>query len=72
MHEEIKQITKNLKEQMAKVTVLQNQAMANLSDEKRQEMAPISKDLTRATNAMKEGNSEVLNDLLNKYARTNR
>ena len=71
MHEDIKNIMKTLKTTLSKVEVLKNQAISNLSEEERAEIAPITKEISNATRAIKKGNSEVLNELLKKYAGSN-
>jgi len=72
MHEELKQLTKDLTNTLKKVDVLKKEALSKLSEEQLKETEEISKDMTRATNAIKNGNPEVLTNLLNKYARSNR
>lgn len=72
MHEDIKEMTKILQKQLLKIDVLKNKAIEQLSEEKRKEISPITEDMAVAMNAIKQGKSEKLNELLNKYAGSNR
>jgi hypothetical protein len=72
MYEDIKNITKDLTKMVSKIETIKSKALSNLSEEQLKEIDPITQDFTKATNAIKKGNPEVLTDLLKNYAGTNR
>lgn len=72
MEADYKQMISDLTGQMDKLNKLQNVAFSRLKPEQLEAIAPIQKEIATAMDAMKKGNTKVLNEILERYADINR
>jgi len=72
MEEDHKKMIKDLSAHMDKINKLQNVAFSKLNPEQLKAIAPIQKEIAIAMDAMKKGKTEVLTEILERYANINR
>jgi len=69
MEREINEITNNLKTAMESVMILQNKLFNDMSDDCKEQILPIQKDIAEAMNCIKTGDVTKINEIAEKYAR---
>ena len=72
MQEEMRKMVKDLSKNMDKLNKMKKFAFSKLNEEQLKAIAPMQKDINLAMSAMKKGDTQILTDIITKYAGTNR
>ena len=64
-------LAKTLKKTLSQLERVKNDALSNLNEDQRKQIAPISADFSRVIEAAKKGDTTQLNEMISKYANIN-